>query len=91
VEEFGIVAVEAMAAGRPVVAAGAGGALETVVDGLSGVLVPPRDVDALAQALRDTDFGAFDGAAIQAHAQTFSTHAFQRKLRQAVADAAGGG
>ena len=91
VEEFGIVAVEAMAAGRPVVAAAAGGALETVAEGVSGVLVRPRDVDALAEALRETDFDAFDPAAVQAHARQFSTQAFQLRLRQAVSAAAGGG
>jgi glycosyltransferase involved in cell wall biosynthesis len=80
-----------MAAGRPVVAAAAGGALETVVDGVTGVLVPPRDVDALAEALRETDFDAFDGAAIQRHAERFSTQSFQRRLRQEVTAAVGGG
>ena len=56
VEEFGIAAVEAQAAGRPVVAAAAGGALETVRPGETGVLVEPDDVDAMAEALRYTDF-----------------------------------
>src|SRR4051812_24561521 len=56
VEEFGIVALEAQAAGRPVVAVDRGGARETVVDGRTGVLVPENDVDAMAEALRETDF-----------------------------------
>jgi glycosyltransferase involved in cell wall biosynthesis len=79
VEEFGIAAVEAQAAGRPVVAAAAGGALETVVDGSSGVLVPPYDVDALAEAMRETDFERFSATWIREHAQNFSTPVFQRR------------
>jgi glycosyltransferase involved in cell wall biosynthesis len=85
VEEFGIAAVEAQAAGRPVVAAAAGGALETVVDGETGVLVPPGDVDALAEALRETDFTAFDGERIRGHAARFSTDAFKQRLTGEVA------
>jgi glycosyltransferase involved in cell wall biosynthesis len=80
VEEFGIAAVEAQAAGRPVVAAAAGGALETVRPGRTGVLVPPGDVDALAHALRDTPFDDFDPNVIKANTGFFSLAAFQRRL-----------
>lgn len=51
VEAFGLVALEALACGVPVVASRVGGLGEIVVDGESGLLVPPRDADALAQAL----------------------------------------
>ncbi|MEM1211397.1 MAG: glycosyltransferase [Planctomycetota bacterium] len=51
-EPFGRVIVEAMLAGRPVVASGAGGAAEIVKDGVTGMLVEPGDVSALAAALR---------------------------------------
>jgi glycosyltransferase involved in cell wall biosynthesis len=84
VEEFGIAAVEAQAAGRPVVAANAGGTAETVVPGRTGVLVAPGDVDAYAEALRYTDFDAFSPAAIIRHAERFSTEQFRRRLRLAV-------
>jgi glycosyltransferase involved in cell wall biosynthesis len=50
-EPFGRVIIEGMAAGRPVVAAAAGGALEIIADGVDGLLTPPGDVRALAQAL----------------------------------------
>ena len=80
VEEFGIAAVEAMAAGRPVVAAGAGGALETVVDGETGAHFPPGDEAALAEVLRSVDFAAFDPARCRAQAERFSVAAFQRGI-----------
>jgi D-inositol-3-phosphate glycosyltransferase len=50
-EPFGRVLLEAMAAGRPVIAPREGGPLEIVVDGETGVLVPPRDPDALATTM----------------------------------------
>ena len=83
VEEFGLVAVEAQAAGRPVVGINRGGVSETVVDGETGILVPDGDVSALAKALR-TDFSRFDPEHISAHAGRFSREAFQSRLREVV-------
>jgi glycosyltransferase involved in cell wall biosynthesis len=51
-EPFGLVAVEAMQAGRPVIASAAGGLADIVVDGETGLLTPPGDPAALAAALR---------------------------------------
>jgi glycosyltransferase involved in cell wall biosynthesis len=52
-EPLGLTPMEAQAAGRPVIAAKAGGVLETVEDGVTGVLVPPKDAGAMAKALSD--------------------------------------
>jgi glycosyltransferase involved in cell wall biosynthesis len=84
VEEFGIAAVESQAAGRPVVAADAGGVRETVLPGETGLLVQPGDVDALAEALRDADFDGFSPTRIRAHAAQFSTESFQKRFRAEV-------
>jgi len=89
IEEFGIAAVEAQAAGRPVLAAAAGGALETVVPGETGVLVLEDDVDTMAEALRHTDFDRFCPEVIRRNSERFSTAAFQASLRAEVARVAG--
>ncbi len=84
VEEFGITAVEAQAAGRPVVAAAAGGALETIIDGETGVLVPPGDVAALAAVLADEGLTRFNPGAAVANAGRFSVEAFSAQIRDQV-------
>jgi glycosyltransferase involved in cell wall biosynthesis len=89
VEEFGITAVEAQAAGRPVVACGAGGALETVIDGETGVLFPRNDVDALTEILRESDFTRFDPGRQCEHANQFSVEAFKRRFGAEVERACG--
>jgi glycosyltransferase involved in cell wall biosynthesis len=84
VEEFGIAAVEAQAAGRPVVAVGRGGVRETVIDGESGILVDGEDAASLAEPLNDVDFGRFDSEAIRSHAQRFSAASFRDRFRKVV-------
>jgi glycosyltransferase involved in cell wall biosynthesis len=80
VEEFGITAVEAQAAGRPVIAAAAGGALETVIDGQTGYLTRLDDVDAFAEAIEGIDKLDFDPVRARENAERFSVASFQRRL-----------
>ncbi len=84
VEEFGITVVEAQAAGRPVIAAAAGGALETVLDGRTGSLVKVDDVDAFTRAIEGIDKLDFDSTRARANAERFSVAAFQRRLAEQV-------
>ena len=90
IEEFGITAVEAQAAGRPVVAADGGGARETVIPGETGVLVPPDDVDALAEAIKYTRFDGFSPQRLRENATRFSTVAFKSRLMHEVEEALAG-
>src|SRR6185503_10609464 len=68
-EDFGIVPVEAQACGRPVVALGRGGALETVIDGETGVFFEEPTVESLAAALGRVGRLDFDSSRIRAHAE----------------------
>ncbi len=83
-EDFGIAPVEAQACGRPVVALARGGALETVVDGVTGVLVAEPAPDAFADGIRRAERLAFDPIAIRAHALRFGRERFVAGIQTAV-------
>ena len=87
VEEFGITAVEAQASGRPVIAAAAGGALETVIEGVTGRLVPVDDVEGFRQAIAGIDALGVNPEAAVENARRFSVAVFQRRLAEQVATA----
>ena len=82
-EDFGIVPVEAMAAGAPVIAFAKGGALETVIDGKTGVLFDEQTQESLIAAIQKIETNAitFDPAVLQAHAATFDKSVFKNKMQ----------
>ncbi len=86
-EDFGLVPVEAQAAGRPVIAYGAGGALETVVEGETGLFFRQQSPEALVEAIAAFQDKAFDSAAIRRHALRFDRQHFRRRIREVVDEA----
>jgi len=87
VEDFGIVPVEANAAGKPVVAFAGGGALETVQEGVGGVFFREQSPQALLAALDRCDEIASTPERIAQNAQRFSRNTFQRRLGSVLAEA----
>ncbi len=81
-EDFGITPVEAQASGRPVIAYAGGGALDTVVDGVTGKLFYPQTAEALADAVASFDDAGYDTAAIRRNAERFDSSCFKRELLQ---------
>ncbi len=83
-EDFGITAVEANAAGRPVIAYAAGGALETVVPRQTGVFFEEQEWESLADAIIRFRPEDFSPTAIRQHALTFDTARFRERFAAAV-------
>jgi glycosyltransferase involved in cell wall biosynthesis len=83
-EDFGIAPVEAQAAGRPVVAYGAGGSLDTVVDGETGVHFMDQTPDGLIAAVRRLESMSFDPYRIQRNAERFSADVFRDRITRFV-------
>src|SRR5436190_2588176 len=81
VEDFGIVPLEAMALGIPVVALREGGVLDTLVEGVTGIFFDRPEVDSLRSALDAVESREWDRPAIRAHAEQFSRARFDREFR----------
>ncbi|MEZ4646170.1 MAG: glycosyltransferase [Chloroflexota bacterium] len=79
-EDFGIAPIQAMAAGRPVIAYAAGGALDTVIAGETGWLFREQSAAAIVRAVEAFDATAVSPARIRRHAEQFDTAVFQHKL-----------
>lgn len=88
VEDFGIVPLEVMASGRPVIAFARGGALETVLDGKTGIFFHEQTVDALCAALTrfEADSSMFEPAVLRAHATSFEPERFRAELKTSIDD-----
>ncbi len=85
-EDFGITPVEVQATGRPVIAYGGGGVLESVIDGVTGVLFGEQTAEALCEAVGRAAHLSFDQDVIRNHAAQFDREVFCRKITDLVRD-----
>jgi glycosyltransferase involved in cell wall biosynthesis len=85
-EDFGLVPLEAQAAGTPVIAYDAGGARDTVVDGITGIRFAPQTAGALEAAIREAAARSWDHQAISRHAAGFEQQAFKARFEELVMD-----
>lgn len=83
-EDFGITPVEAQASGRPVIAFGRGGTLDTVIDGRTGIFFSEQNAKSLILALQKFERMSFDSTEIRKHAETFDVKIFKEKISEFV-------
>lgn len=86
-EDFGIVPLEAMACGTPVIAYGEGGATETVVDGKTGLFFRSQTVESLTEAIERFNKKAWDHEKIAEHVDRFTSGKFKSHLRHSMSEA----
>lgn len=85
-EDFGITPLEAQASGRPVIAYGKGGALETVVNGVTGVFFEEQNQESLNEAIKKFNTIKFDKFKIRKHAEKFDESIFKAKIEKFIND-----
>jgi glycosyltransferase involved in cell wall biosynthesis len=83
-EDAGIVPLEAQACGTPVIAFGRGGALDTVVEGKTGVFFAEQTPESLTDAIKRFEGMRFEGEEVRGHAKKFSAEKFRSRLREIV-------
>ncbi|MBU2566794.1 glycosyltransferase [Patescibacteria group bacterium] len=84
IEDFGITAIEAMSAGRPVIAYGKGGASETILPGITGTFIDMQTWEDIGDAVIRHKKNNFDPVSIRKHAETFSHQNFENKLLESL-------
>ncbi|MFZ2969762.1 MAG: glycosyltransferase [Minisyncoccia bacterium] len=80
-EDFGITPLEAMASGRPVIAFGVGGALETVIEGETGMFFDKQTPDSIIETLKNFHPESFNPKKIRDHALRFDKNNFKEKIK----------
>jgi len=85
-EDFGIIVVEAMACGTPVIAGNFGGTSESVIDGTTGVLFPDQSVDSIISAVKKFEqiSGTLSYSEIRNHSEKFSRYTFEHNIKEYV-------
>lgn len=88
-EDFGMVPIEANASGRPVIALAAGGALETVVDGVTGVLYHESSITSLMEAIRRCGEVEWNGGELRNYSRRFDVSVFRDRFLEFLNDVVG--
>lgn len=87
-DDFGLIPVEVAACGRPTLAFAGGGALETVVPGVTGEFMPEQTMEAVLDAVRAFDDAAYDRVAVRRHSERWSVDRFRERITRVVAETA---